>query len=116
MTYRPPVRDMSFALNEIAGLKDLCGSKAFPDLEPDLIEQVLEESGRMAGNLLAPLNWTGDQQGAQLGADGVKAPDGFADAYKQWFEAGWCSISSTAPTSCATNTCPNCCPASGQAP
>ncbi|MGD1935605.1 MAG: acyl-CoA dehydrogenase family protein [Candidatus Phaeomarinobacter sp.] len=92
MTYRPPVRDMSFALNEIAGLKDLCGSKAFPDLEPDLIEQVLEESGRMAGDLLAPLNWTGDQQGAQLGDDGVKAPDGFADAYKQWFEAGWCSI------------------------
>ena len=70
MTYRPPVRDMSFALNEIAGLKDLCGTQAFPDLEPDLIEQVLEESGRMAGDLLAPLNWTGDQQGARLEADG----------------------------------------------
>jgi len=92
MSYRPPVRDMSFALNEIAGLKELCGSAAFPDLAPDLIDQVLEESGRMAGDLLAPLNWSGDQEGARLDADGVKSPAGFADAYRQWLEAGWCSI------------------------
>ncbi len=92
MTYRPPVREMAFALNEIAGLKDLFGSEAFPDLEPDLVDQVLDEAGKMAAEIIAPLNWPGDQAGAKLEKDGVKVPDGFADAYRQWFEAGWCSI------------------------
>ena len=92
MPYRPPVREMAFALNEIAGLKELCGSSAFPDLEPALVDQVLEEAGRMAAEVLAPLNWPGDRQGARLEKDGVKTPDGFPDAYRQWFEAGWCSI------------------------
>ena len=92
MTYRPPVRDMAFALNEIAGLGELCGSEAFPDLAPDLVDQVLEEAGRMAAEVLAPLNWPGDRQGARLEADGVRTPDGFPAAYRQWYEAGWCSI------------------------
>ncbi|MFZ3035174.1 MAG: acyl-CoA dehydrogenase N-terminal domain-containing protein, partial [Parvibaculum sp.] len=51
MTYRAPVRDMAFILNEVAGLKALAGQGDFADLTPDLIEAVLEEGAKLAGNV-----------------------------------------------------------------
>jgi alkylation response protein AidB-like acyl-CoA dehydrogenase len=92
MTYRAPVRDMAFILNEVAGLKALAGQGDFADLSPDLIEAVLEEGAKLAGNVLAPLNKSGDSEGITLGADGVKTAAGFADAYQQWVDGGWGSI------------------------
>ena len=92
MTYRAPVRDMAFFLNEVAGLNALAGQGDFADLTPDLIEAVLEEGAKLASNVLAPLNKTGDSEGVRLQADGVKMPSGFVDAYRQWVEGGWGSI------------------------
>ena len=43
MTYRPPVRDMAFTLNEVAGLSGLMGQGAFEEISPDLVESVMEE-------------------------------------------------------------------------
>ncbi len=93
MTYRAPVRDMAFVLNEVAGLGSLAGKGAFAELTPDLIEAVLEEGAKLAGDVLAPLNKTGDQEGVRLEADGVRTPRGFADAYRRWVEGGWGSLS-----------------------
>ena len=95
MTYRAPVRDMAFLLNEVAGLKALAGQGDFAALTPDLIEAVLEEGAKLAGNVIAPLNKSGDSEGVRLEADGVKTASGFADAYRQWVEGGWGSIAAT---------------------
>ncbi len=92
MTYRAPVRDMAFYLTEVAGLKALAGQGDFADLTPDLIDAVLEEGAKLAGNVLAPLNKSGDSEGVRLEADGVKTAKGFADAYRQWVDGGWGSI------------------------
>lgn len=95
MTYCAPVRDMAFVLQEVAGLGSLAGSGDFAELTPDLIEAVLEEGAKLAGDVLAPLNKSGDHEGARLEADGVKTPKGFPEAYARWVEGGWGSLSAT---------------------
>lgn len=95
MTYRAPVRDMAFVLQEVAGLGTLAG-EAFPDLTPDLVEAVLEEGAKLAGEVLAPLNRSGDEEGARLEVDGVRTPKGFAEAYRRWVEGGWGSLAASA--------------------
>jgi alkylation response protein AidB-like acyl-CoA dehydrogenase len=92
MSYRPPVRDMSFVLHEVAGLRELEGRGDFAELTPDLVDAVLEEGAKLAADVLAPLNRTGDSEGVRLEADGVKAAQGFAAAYRQWVEGGWGSL------------------------
>ena len=92
MTYRAPVRDMAFLLNEVVGLKSLMGQGAFADISPDLVEAVLEEGARFAGDVLAPLNKSGDDEGVRLEASGVKTAKGFSAAYKQWVDGGWGSV------------------------
>ncbi len=91
MTYRAPTRDMQFVITELAGLEQVASLPAFQEAEvgPDLLSAVLEEAGKLAGEVLAPLNYPGDQQGARLDADGVKAADGFGAAYAQFIAGGW---------------------------
>ena len=95
MTYRPPVRDMAYLLNEVAGLKDLLGTGPFADVSTDLVEAVMEEGAKLAADVLAPLNRPGDAEGAKLKNDGVSVPSGFADAYRKWVEGGWGSLAAT---------------------
>jgi len=95
MTYRPPVRDMAFALNEIAGLSALAGKGPFADLSPELVEAVMEEGAKLAADVLAPLNRSGDAEGAKLEKSGASVPSGFAAAYRQWVEGGWGSLAAT---------------------
>jgi len=95
MTYRPPVRDMAYLLNEVAGLKDLLGTGPFADVSTDLVEAVMEEGAKLAADVLAPLNRPGDAEGAKLKNDGVSVPSGFADAYRKWVEGGWGSLAAS---------------------
>ena len=76
MTYRPPVRDMAYLLNEVAGLKHLLGAGPFADVSADLVEAVMEEGAKLAADVLAPLNRSGDAEGAKLKNDGVSVPSG----------------------------------------
>lgn len=92
MTYRPPVHDMAYTLNEVAGLSGLLGSGPFEEISADLVESVMEEGAKLAADVLAPLNRSGDAEGAQLGKAGVSVPAGFTDAYKKWVEGGWGGI------------------------
>lgn len=91
MVYKAPVEEMQFALREMAGLSRLQGG-AFDEFDMDLVSPVLEEAGKFAGEVLAPLNQPGDEQGAQLTGDGVVAPIGFADAYRAFAEGGWMGL------------------------
>ena len=91
MSYRAPVEDMAFALRQLAGIGRLSGSH-FEAFDDELIDPILEEAGKLASDVLAPLNQTGDEQGAQLTGDGVVAPHGFAEAYRQFAEGGWMGL------------------------
>ena len=61
--YSAPVKDMSFVLNELAGLSDLCELPRFEETNPELVDTVLEEAGKFAVGVLAPLNTAGDLNG-----------------------------------------------------
>ncbi|RIJ23355.1 acyl-CoA dehydrogenase [Henriciella barbarensis] len=91
MSYRAPVEDMAFALRQLAGIGRLSGDH-FEAFDDDLIDPILEEAGKLASDVLAPLNQAGDEQGAQLTGDGVVAPHGFAEAYRQFAEGGWMGL------------------------
>ncbi|MDF1736841.1 MAG: acyl-CoA dehydrogenase [Minwuia sp.] len=87
--YAAPVRDMRFVLNHVLDLEDLSRLPGYEHAEPDLVDQILEEASKLANGVIGPLNWTGDQQGAQYENGVVRTPEGFADAYRQFCEGGW---------------------------
>ncbi|MGF6642594.1 acyl-CoA dehydrogenase C-terminal domain-containing protein [Paraburkholderia sp. GAS82] len=91
--YLAPLRDMRFVMTELAGLGELSSLPGFEDVSPELAEAVLDEAAKLATEVLAPLNRSGDEQGAQLSKDGVVAADGFAKAYRQFAEGGWSGLS-----------------------
>lgn len=92
--YFAPQRDLKFAIEALVGLDELATLPGFEEVNQDLVEAILEESGRFANEVLAPLNVVGDRQGSVLTDDGVKTPDGFKDAYQQFIEAGWNGLTS----------------------
>ncbi|MBS0361117.1 MAG: acyl-CoA dehydrogenase C-terminal domain-containing protein [Proteobacteria bacterium] len=90
MPYQPPVRDYAFLLRDVLELERYAGLPAFADASIDLIDQVLEEAGKFAGEVLAPLNHVGDQEGCTWRPDfTVTTPTGFKDAYAKLVEGGW---------------------------
>ena len=76
MAYDAPVADMAFTLQAVAGLPRLEGLPGFETYDPDLIGPVLEEAGKLARDVLAPLNQPGDAAGSVLTENGVKAAPG----------------------------------------
>ncbi|GGY43196.1 acyl-CoA dehydrogenase [Parvularcula lutaonensis] len=92
MPYNFPVKDVQFLLNHSADFDQVRATGAFEDLSDDFLEAVLEEAGKFANDILAPLNRISDQQGARLENGRVITTPGFKEAYKQYVEAGWNSV------------------------
>ncbi|CAN7577391.1 acyl-CoA dehydrogenase [Pseudorhodoferax sp. LjRoot39] len=88
-TYTAPLRDMLFAMREVGGLDAVCALPGHEDTTPDLVEAILEEAARYAGDVLDPLNRQGDTQGARWQDGNVRAADGFAAAYASFCANGW---------------------------
>ncbi len=90
--YSPPLRDVRFVLEELLE-HDSLSLPGFEEIGADLVDAVLEEAARLAGEVWAPLNVVGDRQGCRRGEDGsVTLPDGFAEAYRAYAEGGWNGI------------------------
>lgn len=80
---------MRFVLTEVADLRGVAELPGCTEINPDLIESIIEEAAKFAADVLSPLNRTGDKQGAMIGAEGVVAPDGFKQAYHSFVSGGW---------------------------
>jgi len=93
MTYRAPVNDMLLALNHGAGLQAAVKAGHYGDFDADITAAVLEEAGRFASDVLAPLNRVGDENGIKLEANNVTTAPGWPDAYQRWTAAGWNAVS-----------------------
>jgi acyl-CoA dehydrogenase len=96
MTYRAPVGDIAFTLKHAAGLKRAIGEGLYGDLTEDLVDAVLEEAGKFATDVIAPLNRVGDTHGAPLENGAVKMPPGWKGAYTAWAAAGWNGLAASA--------------------
>ncbi len=93
MTYRAPINDMLLALNHGAGLQAAVEAGHYGDFDADITAAVLEEAGRFASDVLAPLNRVGDEHGIKLANDKVTTAPGWPDAYRRWSAAGWNAVS-----------------------
>jgi len=87
--YQAPIEDMRFVMNEIADMAELSGLPGYEDASPDLIDAILEEAGKTASEILAPINRSGDEQGCVIENGVVRTPEGFKDAYRQFIDMGW---------------------------
>ena len=96
MTYRAPVADIAFALDHAAGFDPALAEGLFGDLTPDVVQAVLEEAGKFATDVLAPLNTVGDQHGAIFKDGAVITAPGWKDAYTAWSQAGWNGLAAPA--------------------
>src|ERR1700686_1798856 len=93
MTYRAPIKDMVLALNHGAALQAAVKAGHYGDFDADITAAVLEEAGKFASDVLAPLNKVGDEHGIKLDAGKVPTGPGWPDAYQRWAAAGWNAVS-----------------------
>lgn len=94
--YRAPRRDMEFINKELLGLEHYQSLNGCEELGEDLWDAITDAGAKFAENVLAPINRSGDEQGCRFSEGQVKTPDGFADAFRRYGEAGWQTL--TIPT------------------
>ncbi|MEQ8934340.1 MAG: acyl-CoA dehydrogenase C-terminal domain-containing protein [Amphiplicatus sp.] len=93
-TYAAPLRDMQFILHEVLDVSKYSNLPGFADASRDVVDAILEEAGKLAGEVLHPINHSGDQEGCTRLDDGsVKTPKGFKEAYNAYREGGWQGLS-----------------------
>ncbi len=91
--YAPPLRDLRFVLDELAGLDDLTGTELFGHVDADTVHMVIEEFGRFCAEVVAPTNVDGDRIMTRWSEGGVvTTPDSFKSVYRQIVEAGYAAI------------------------
>ncbi|MEL6799580.1 MAG: acyl-CoA dehydrogenase C-terminal domain-containing protein [Pseudomonadota bacterium] len=90
-SYTAPTKDTQFILQEVLDVsaQDIPG---YDELDADFTAAVLEEAGKVASEVLAPLNPVGDAQGCTLENGVVRTPEGFKHAYDTLREGGWCAL------------------------
>ncbi|MBO6520300.1 MAG: acyl-CoA dehydrogenase [Rhodospirillales bacterium] len=90
--YHAPVEEMLFVMSEIGELESLGKLPGYEDATPDLVSAILDEAGKLATDVLDPINVSGDLEGCTLENGVVRTPAGFKEAYAQFIEAGWNSM------------------------
>ncbi len=89
--YNPPIKDLQFALHDVLRISE-SGLAGHDDLDRDFTEAVLDAAGKLAAEVLAPLNRVGDRQGCTLENGVVRTPEGFGKAFEAVKEGGWTSL------------------------
>jgi alkylation response protein AidB-like acyl-CoA dehydrogenase len=89
MSYTAPIKDMLFVLKELAGLDEVAALPGFEEAGIDTAQAVLEESAKLCGEVLAPLNVEGDRNPSTWKDGAVTATAGFKQAFRQFAEGGW---------------------------
>ena len=94
-SYTAPLRDMHFVLFDVLDVeRELAAMPRHAGVDRATIEAVLEEAAKFASHVIQPLNQVGDREGCTWHGDGVvTAPTGFREAYAQFVDAAWPSLS-----------------------
>jgi len=90
--FTPPLAEMRFALRALAEVESLARLPGLGHATPDLLDAALEEAGKLAAEVLAPLNAVGDRHGAVLENGVVRTAPGYKEAYAKFREGGWMGV------------------------
>jgi len=88
-SYKAPLREYRFLLNDLLDLSQYAKLPGFADAPADLVDAILEEAAKLTEEVLQPLNQIGDREGCKLENGVVTTPTGFKEAYKLLVEGGW---------------------------
>ena len=91
--YIPPLEALRSQVNHVLQTHRVLELEGFSEVTDDLVEAVLDEAGKFAQRVLAPINQLGDRQGAVCSDGSVTVPDEFVDAFAQFVDNGWPSLS-----------------------
>ena len=92
-TYKAPVEDVLFVLNDVFEIERYHNLPGFADANAETLAAILEEGAKICEELLAPLNQVGDREGCRRHPDGtVTAPQGFPEAHRAYAEGGWLGL------------------------
>jgi len=94
-TYTPPIDNIKFILHDVLGAAQLADLPGYEEVSDDLMNQIIEEGGKICEEVLFPLNLSGDQEGCAFDDGNVTTPKGFKEAYGTFAEGGWCGLSAT---------------------
>jgi alkylation response protein AidB-like acyl-CoA dehydrogenase len=92
--YTAPLQDMRFVLDHVVGLGRVTALPDFADAA-GVRDAVLEEAGRLAAEVIAPLNRPGDLNGARLENGVVRTAPGWKEAYARFAEGGWSGLATS---------------------
>jgi alkylation response protein AidB-like acyl-CoA dehydrogenase len=91
-SYNPPLDDINFCVRHLAGIEDTLTFARFDGIGIDDLEQILDEAGKFARDVIAPTNVLADQQGISIDDGKVTVPDEIGDVHHQYVENGWPSV------------------------
>lgn len=89
MAYTAPVEDMKFVLHQLCDLETVLALPGLDEADADMIDAILDEAAKYAGQVLSPLNYTGDKEGLGFADGQVTTPNGWKPAYETLVEMGW---------------------------
>ena len=92
-TYKAPLRDYRFVLNELLDAGTVLPSlPGYEEATPETVEAILEEGAKLCEEVLFPLNRSGDEEGCIFDNGVVRTPSGFPEAYRTFRDGGWTGI------------------------
>lgn len=90
--YKAPISEVTFVLNEVLNINRLTEIPDFSEATPELREAVIEEAGKFAAEVFAPINRIGDLEHSKASDGEVRTASGFKEAYQQFIDGGWLSL------------------------
>lgn len=91
--YKAPLRDMKFVMQELLDCESHYQNLGYEEATPDMVDAIMGEAAKFTEEVIAPINQIGDQQGCTWNDGVVTTPDGFKEAYQQYVEGGWPTLS-----------------------
>ena len=93
MTYTAPVEQIAFILNDVVLFPQLAKTGLFAEATPETVTAILTEAGRLAGEVIAPVNRAGDLTPARLENGRLRSSPGYAEAFRALADGGWIGVS-----------------------
>lgn len=91
--YKAPIRDVKFVMQELLDCESHYQRLGYEDASLDMVDAIISEAAKFTEQVIAPINQSGDAQGCTWNDGVVTTPDGFKEAYKQYVEGGWPTLS-----------------------